>query len=212
MRNVLAKSLVLVVSAAGLATGTRPSLGQGAAYFAARARALEAAGPRQTPHVDAPTLALGDIFVSPVGPRGLEYTDAARSLEGTEVAIEGFMVLSATLEPGRFMLAPVAVKLHDEEMGPCDDLPGATVFVDVPQADGRVVAFVPGPVRVVGTLSLGTRGEPAGRISAVRLTLASPGALTRVGDERHLSALALIDRGEAQRRLGHHHHDHGHDH
>ena len=201
-----------LLAAIGLGGACGPAMAQGSAYFAARARALEAVGPRTAPMAEAPALALSDIFVSPVGPRGLEYTDEARSHEGTEVAIEGFMVLSATLEPGRFMLAPVAVKLHDEEMGPCDDLPGATVFVDVPQADGKVVAYVPGRLRVVGTLSLGAREEPAGRFSAVRLALHSSGALTRVGDEWHLSALALIDQGEAQRRLGHHHHDHGHDH
>lgn len=209
MRRVCSLALLAAV---GLAAVSGPVMAQGPAYFAARARVLEAAGPRTAPMADAPTLALRDLFVSPVGPRGLEYTDAARSLEGTEVAIEGFMVLSATLEPGRFMLATMPVKLHDEEMGPCDDLPGATVFVDVPQADGKVVSYVPGRLRVVGTLSLGTREEPAGRYSAARLTLSSRGALTRVGDELHLSALALIDQGEAQRRLGHHHHDHGHDH
>jgi len=203
---------VALLAAVGLGVASGLVAAQGPAYFAVRARALEAAGPRTAPMADAPALALRDLFVWPVGPRGLEYTDAARSLEGTEVAIEGFMVLSATLEPGRFMLATMPVKLHDEEMGPCDDLPGATVFVDVPQADGKVVGFVPGRLRVVGTLSLGTREEPAGRMSAVRLTLNSAAALTRVGDERHFSALALIDQGEAQRRLGHHHHDHGHDH
>lgn len=209
MRRVCSGALLAAI---GLGVAAGPAMAQGSAYFAARARALEAAGPRSAPMADAPALALRDIFVTPVGPRGLEYTDAARSLEGTVVAIEGYMVLSATLEPGRFMLATMPVKLHDEEMGPCDDLPGATVFVDVPQADGQVVAFVPGLLRAVGTLSLGTREEPAGRVSAVRLTLSSAQALTRVGDERHFSALALIDQGEAQRRLGHHHHDHGHDH
>lgn len=209
MRRMCSGALLATI---GLGVATGPAMAQGSAYFAARARSLEAAGPRTAPMADAPALALSDIFVSPVGPRGLEYTELARSLEGQEVAIEGFMVLSATLEPGRFMLAPVAVKLHDEEMGPCDDLPGATVFVDVPDANGKVVSYVPGRLRVVGTLSLGTREEPAGRFSAVRLTLHSSGALTRVGDDWHLSALALIDQGEAQRRLGHHDHDHGHDH
>lgn len=124
---------------------------------------------------DVTELKFHEIF-APVGPRGLEYTAKVKALEGKRVRILGYMVKTCRHDHGRFLLTPFPLTLHDHEMGPADDLPPSTVFIDVPPLR-RALKFVPhepGLFLLTGTLTLGGRDELHGRRSWVRLELERP--------------------------------------
>lgn len=121
------------------------------------------------------TLTLDRLYENPVGPYGLEPTADLLGLAGKRVRIAGFMVAEQEPLPGQFKLALLPVKLAEREDGPADDLPAATVFVHLSPANAqRFVKFNPGVLEVVGTLDVGPREEPDGRVSQVRLVLDQP--------------------------------------
>jgi hypothetical protein len=115
-------------------------------------------------------LQFGEFFVKPVGPRGLVLTEKIRGLDGRRVRILGSMVRRDAAPPGTLLLAPYPVQLHDHEYGLADDLPPATVTVVVPGETGEL-PHTPGPLLLTGRLELGSREEPDGRVSIVRLVL-----------------------------------------
>jgi hypothetical protein len=112
-----------------------------------------------------------DEFFLPPGRRGLEFTEKARSLEGKRVRLTGQMVRRCNHVPGQLMLTSRPVTLHEHEMGFADDLPMATVFVIAPSHDAFVLPFARVPLQVEGRLELGSRVEPDGRISTIRVVL-----------------------------------------
>ncbi len=117
-------------------------------------------------------LVFADFFQHPVGPRGLEPTQKLLQLDGQRVSVAGYMVREEEPTAGVFMLAPVPVSLTEIADGPADYLPGATLFVDLPAKYAtQHIQFQPGSWQLVGTLDLGAREEPNGRISYVRLIL-----------------------------------------
>ncbi|WP_198529888.1 hypothetical protein [Geminisphaera colitermitum] len=77
-------------------------------------------------------LRFGDIYQTPAGPRGLEFTGRIQSLDGRRVRVMGFMVRQEHPVPHRIILAPYAFTTNEAEYGLCDDLPPGIVFVDVP--------------------------------------------------------------------------------
>lgn len=121
-------------------------------------------------------LKFAEIF-APIGPRGLEFTEKARALDGKRVRMLGYMVKTCRHDHGRFLLTPFPITLHDHEMGPADDLPPSTVFVDVPpfRRALKYIPHEPGLFLLTGKLSLGGRDELHGRRSWVRLELERPG-------------------------------------
>ncbi|HYG64797.1 MAG TPA: hypothetical protein VEL74_19610 [Thermoanaerobaculia bacterium] len=123
---------------------------------------------------DVPELRFDEIFASPVGPGGLEYSAKARGLAGRRVRVAGYMVRRDAAPPGTFLLTPVPVQLHEAEYGLADDLPAATLLVEAPAWRGRPMPHEPGPLMVTGVLQLGNREEPDGRVSSVRLVLDGP--------------------------------------
>ena len=114
-------------------------------------------------------LKFSEFFVHPVGPRGLELTDKLKALDGKRVRILGFMVSQDDAPPGSFLLTPVPVQLHDHDSALADDLPATTVHVSV--AGAPAIGYTPQLLLLTGTLSVGTRPEPDGRVSLVRLAL-----------------------------------------
>ncbi len=80
------------------------------------------------------------------------------------------MVKQETPKPGLFLLAPVPVKLEEDEMGLADDLPATVVHV-ISGTNLPPVRFTPGRLCVTGKLSLGTREEADGRLSSIRVFL-----------------------------------------
>jgi hypothetical protein len=114
-------------------------------------------------------LKFSEFFVNPVGPRGLELTHKLKALDGKRVRILGYMAAQDERPPGSFLLTPVPVHLHDHDSALADDLPASTVHVSVPgePAIGQTRQLL----LLTGTLSVGNRLEPDGRVSLVRLTL-----------------------------------------
>ncbi|AAU91581.1 hypothetical protein MCA2188 [Methylococcus capsulatus str. Bath] len=122
--------------------------------------------------VPAAELRLSEFFKLPVGPRGLEPTDKLRGLAGKRVRVHGYLVQEEEPLPGLVMLTPVPVTLAELADGPADYLPPATLFAHVSgdNAD-RTLAYRPGLWTLTGTLELGSREEPNGRVSYARLNL-----------------------------------------
>jgi hypothetical protein len=114
-------------------------------------------------------LKFSEFFVSPIGPRGLELTEKLKTLDGKRVRILGYMVAQDDAAPGSFLLTPVPVHLHDHDSALADDLPATTVRVSVPGAPA--IGHTRQLLLLTGTLSVGNRPEPDGRVSVVRLTL-----------------------------------------
>jgi hypothetical protein len=81
------------------------------------------------------------------------------------------------------MLTPVPVTLAELADGPADYLPPATLFA---HADGenanKILAYRPGVWTLTGTLELGSREEPNGRVSYARLNLDGAGSVKAPGN------------------------------
>ena len=134
---------------------------------------------------DVTELKFGDFFVRPVGTHGLELTDKLRQLDGRRVRILGYMVHQEEPPPGRLLLAPVPAQIHEHDNGLADDLPASTLFVSVPTSPAATVPHVPGLMLLTGTLNVGGRTEPDGRISLVRLALDPPDKSVRASASRN---------------------------
>ena len=116
-------------------------------------------------------LKFSELFVSPIGDRGLTFTEKLRSLDGKRVRVLGYMAQQEQPVPGMFLFSTIPVRLNEEHYGLADDLPAATMFVFMPAQRDQVVRHAPGLMLLTGTLSIGNHEEADGRISAVRLKL-----------------------------------------
>jgi hypothetical protein len=125
-------------------------------------------------------LKFGELLATPVGERGLSFSERAKSLAGKRVRVAGYMVRQESTIPGRFLLTPVPVQLHDEHYGLADDLPAATVFVSSPSAEKEVIQYKAGLLLVTGVLSTGNREESDGRISIFRIAMEPPHDLRKI--------------------------------
>lgn len=125
-------------------------------------------------------------FYKPIGARGIEFTDKLRNLDGRRVRIMGYMVRQTQPVPWQFLLAPVPLTLHEREYGFAEDMPATLLHVTVERNLTPILPHTPGPLLLTGTLGVGNREEPDGRVSSVRLALDPP-----TPDQRKiLSALA----------------------
>ncbi|MBL9135030.1 MAG: hypothetical protein JNK85_04140 [Verrucomicrobiales bacterium] len=115
-----------------------------------------------------------DFFKMPVGPRGLEFTEKLRDLDGKRVRLLGYMVRQGQPSPWKILLTPLPCSTHEREYGLAEDLPPQTVHVFVDRSSPPVVPFTPGPLLLTGVLSIGNRDEADGRVSSVRLQLDAP--------------------------------------
>lgn len=142
-------------------------------------------------------LQFADFFQRPVGPRGLEPTPTLLALDGKRVRISGYMVSEEEPSPGAFMLAPVPTSLAEVADGPADYLPGATLFVQLPErVASQTIEFRPGLWSLTGTLELGAREEPNGRVSYVRLSLLDLSAIgVPIATKPALEAASREDNG-----------------
>lgn len=130
---------------------------------------LGAAQAADPPILDLP---FAQFFQQPIGPRGLQPTEALRAADGRRVRLVGYMVQQEAPQPGRFLLAPRPVAMSEHADGDADDLPPATVTVllDAARAD-HVVAHRAGRLALTGRLSVGRAEGADGRVSWVRLQL-----------------------------------------
>lgn len=169
-----------------LTTGTRLACRAArsiAALCAAVVLPLAASGvhaesaPSDAASAAAADLKFSQFFKSPIGPAGLELSDALRASDGRPVRLVGYMVAQEQARPGRFWLTPRPVRMSEHADGEADDLPAAavTVLLDPSQRE-RLVAHRDGLVVLTGTLSIGRVEDETGRVSWIRLQL-PPGAL-----------------------------------
>ncbi len=119
-------------------------------------------------------LKFSEFYRQPTGPRGLEFTDKLRSLDGKRVRILGYMVKQEKPVAHCFLLTPVPVRLNEEEYGFCEDMPSAVLHVFTDSSAPATVPLTPGLLLLTGTLSIGNHMEADGRISSVRLQLDPP--------------------------------------
>lgn len=152
----------------------------------ADALALELDGLKQLPAAPAGVsdLRFAEFYIMPVGREGLQMTEKVKALAGQRVRILGFMVKQTRPVPGLALLTPYAAFTHEGEYGLCDDLPPATLAVEVPKYRDIAVPFTPGPLLLTGKLEVGRKEEADGRVSFVRLILDDAPAETPGGSTR----------------------------
>ena len=157
----------------GTALAAAPEVSAKGLGWHADALSVELAGVDHLPPPPAGVheLKFAEFFKSPTGPLGLELTDKLRDLAGQRVRILGFMVRQTRPSPGVAILAPFALVTNEFEYGLADDFPSSVVFVEVPRFADLAVPHTPGPLLLTGTLEVGRREEPDGRVSLVRLRL-----------------------------------------
>ena len=118
---------------------------------------------------EVPRLAFTNLYVMPIGPRGLEYAESVRTLVGKRVRFDGYMVRQASPIPYAILLSPLPLTLHEKEYGLAEDLPPSSIHVFLRKSSTPFLRPIRGPLSVEGTLELGPREEGDGRISNVRL-------------------------------------------
>jgi hypothetical protein len=111
----------------------------------------------------------GKVFERPAGPKGLEYTAAARALDGKKVRLTGYMVRHWHDDASVFLFTEYPRVLNVAEYGLADDLPPEAVHVIQEVLPGRAPDWVRQRLVVLGRLELGPRQEQDGRVSQVRL-------------------------------------------
>jgi hypothetical protein len=134
---------------------------------------IDTASAQSTNPVSSATeLRFRDFFRTPIGPRGLELSDTLRRADGQTVTLTGYMVQQEGATVGRFMLTPRPVQMSEHADGDADDLPPATVLVELdPAQKDWAVPHVRGLVSLTGKLAVGRHEGVDGRISWVRLQL-----------------------------------------
>ncbi len=111
----------------------------------------------------------GKVFKRPAGPKGLEYTEEARVLDGKKVRMSGYMVRHWHEDASVFLFTEHPMVLNVAEYGLADDLPPDAVHVIQEVLPGRAPDWVRQELVVMGRLELGPRQEQDGRVSQVRL-------------------------------------------
>ncbi len=146
-------------------------------------------GTERTEPID---LSFASFFRLPVGPRGLEWSDALRAADGRVVRLAGYVVAQEEPEAGRFLFAPSPIKLSEHADGAASDLPATTVTVLLHESQRtRIVPHQSGPIVLTGQLQLGRAEDAEGRVSWLRLQLA-PDALEQAVPPRRAATEAAI--------------------
>jgi hypothetical protein len=111
-----------------------------------------------------------ELFRMPVGPRGLEPSDALLSANGKRVRLIGFMVREEAGAHDGFLMTSVPVATSDEDEGLADDLPPAMVRIIYAAPKRHAIPYLPGLLQISGTLHLQSHLDSASqRISAIQL-------------------------------------------
>lgn len=149
-RFVLAGFLVLAAAAAAAHQhGAAPARLE----HTPKAFAVERALP--PPPRDVTELRFGDIFKTPVGPRGLEAGEGLAALDGKRVRLVGYMVQQEQPGAGVFVLSPLPLTLGDADEGLADEMPPTALLVQLPENTRFSPAHMPGLIQVTGRLHVG---------------------------------------------------------
>ncbi len=114
-------------------------------------------------------LDFSEVFVTPAGPQGLEYTDKIKALNGQLTAMTGYMVRNYGPDPAVFVFSDYP-RIHNEiEEGLADSLPPSLLHVTMEVRPGDAPAWRSEKMTVYGRLEIGPHTELNGRISYLRL-------------------------------------------
>jgi hypothetical protein len=120
--------------------------------------------------IQATDLAFQDLFKSPIGPKGMEFSAKALALSGQRVALRGYMVKTDLAQKGRFLLAPQSLEVNEDDDGPANDLPVNTVLVKLdPSQENLIMVHQDGLLRLEGKLEIGRQENSRGEVSWIRL-------------------------------------------
>jgi hypothetical protein len=133
--------------------------------------ALAVTGELSPPPSGVTDLKFRELFKLPIGPRGLEPSEKLIGLNGKRVRMVGYMAKEENPTSGMFILSPLPVNMGDEDESFADDLPASAVFVHLESAGNKFASYLPGLIKLTGTLQFGPQEEPDGRVSTVRLLL-----------------------------------------
>lgn len=130
-------------------------------------------------------LSFDEVFVTPAGPKGLEYTAKIKALDGKKIRVTGFMVRHADIDTSAFLLCATPRAYNEREEGLADSIPPHMFYVILPVRRQDAPAWRREKMTLYGTLELGSHQELSGRISHLRLrceavTDAQSGALLEV--------------------------------
>lgn len=150
-------------------------------------------------------LKFNEFFRSPIGPRGLDFTDKLRSLDGRRIRILGYMARQAKPVDRCFLLAPIPLTLNEIEYGHADDLPATTLHVFTTEEAPAQTPYTPGPLLLTGKLSIGNRLEADGRTSTVRLFLDPPTPEQKQAVEQAVAAAKRLNPDGHDAHAGHGH-------
>ncbi|SEK68222.1 hypothetical protein SAMN05216359_102659 [Roseateles sp. YR242] len=152
------------MEAAKAAQASAPKTAQEAAHEAAQEPAQAPTPPLE--------LKFAQFFRQPVGDHGLALSEALLAANGREVRLVGYMVAQELPKAGRFWLTPRPVRMSEHADGEADDLPPATVTVQLdPAQQDRLVAHRDGLLVLTGRLRVGRFEDDTGRVSWIRLEL-----------------------------------------
>ena len=117
------------------------------------------------------TLELGGIFVKPAGPKGLEFTEKAKSLSGQKIQVKGFMVRYPHPDPRLFLFSSAPMFLNFQEYRLADSLPPEAIHVITEVPDGKAYGYYKEEMILLGVVEYGPQTEMDGRVSHIRLRL-----------------------------------------
>jgi hypothetical protein len=117
------------------------------------------------------TLELGEILVKPAGPKGLEFTEKAKSMSGKKIQVNGFMVRYPHPDPKLFVFSSTPMVLNFQEYRLADSLPPEAIHVITDVPEGKAFSFYRDEMILLGIIEYGPRTELDGRVSHLRLRL-----------------------------------------
>lgn len=114
-------------------------------------------------------LSFDEVFVTPAGPRGLEYTAKIKALDGKKICITGFMVRHADIDTSAFLFCATPRAYNEREEGLADSIPPNMLYVIMPVRAQDAPAWRREKMTLYGTLELGAHQEQSGRVSHLRM-------------------------------------------
>src|SRR5262245_37647271 len=128
--------LTLVLAVAALLAGNALAADR---FETPRALAVRAALP--PPPAGTSELEFREIFVMPVGPRGLELSGRVRALDGKRVRLVGYMIASDAKDATSFLLSPLPIAIDHDDESLADEVPPSIVRISglnapIPPLDG----------------------------------------------------------------------------
>ena len=116
-------------------------------------------------------LEFSEIYVRPAGPKGMELTEKAKSLDGEKVRLKGYMVRYPHPDPKLFLFNSTPMFLDFREYGLADSLPPEATHVITQVPDGKAYSYYKQEMILLGTIEYGAADEMDGRVSHIRLKL-----------------------------------------